>query len=84
MFPPICLIIVQYFILLITHLQYVSSRLLNIIVQYFNVPHGSGLVKMLTDIDAACAANDLAKCLKKLPLEQKMIPMNTRLSEANK
>jgi hypothetical protein len=33
MFPPIWLIIVQYFILLITHLQYVYAKLLNIIVQ---------------------------------------------------
>jgi len=51
--------------------------LLNIIVQYFILPHGSGSVKMLSDKDAACAAIDLAKCLKKLPLDQKMIPMNT-------
>lgn len=32
---------------------------------------------MLSDTDAACAAIDLAKCLKKLPLDQKMVPMNT-------
>jgi hypothetical protein len=78
MFPPTCLIIVQYFILLVTHLQYVSARLLNIIAQYFILPHGSGSDKMLSDKDAACVAIYLAKYLKKkLPLDQKMIPVNT-------
>jgi hypothetical protein len=62
---------VQYFILLVTHLQYVSARLLNIIVQYIILPHGSGSVKMLSDTDAACAAIDLAKCLKKIATRPK-------------
>lgn len=65
------------FILLVTHLQYVSAKLLNIIVQYLILLHGSGSVKMLSGTDAACVATDLAKCLKKFPLNQKMIPMNT-------
>ena len=75
--PPICLIIVQYFILLVTHLQNVSARVLNVIVQYLILTLGSGSVKMLSDTNAACVAINLAKCLKNLPLDQKMIQMNT-------
>jgi hypothetical protein len=71
MFPLICPIIVQYFILLINHLQYVSARLFNIIVQYIILPHGSGLVKMLSDTDATCAVIDLATCLKKIATRPK-------------